>query len=393
VLDFARVYGPGITYNPRTAWSGYHMLRRGDESVRDAYASWHVTLTGGTPTIIFQGSCSERARAFVTGAGLPWPEQALPYADQAEYTTILRERAARPRSVVFQNAHPPDPFLDPAYWIPRALLVGLNDKGELDTLVPPEATPPRRIVSLEQAARLPFEPGTTVVLKGSTEMSTGSGGAVVIARSEAQVRSVAERLAGSDRVVVEEFQPFTRTMCVTWAADYKGQVEYIGSADQIVGDDGSYLASWIGPDLQPSADVIAMTRGIIRQAADRGYIGYAGFDVGLLPDGRALCFDLNFRICGSTPALLWYEEAKRRFGPETYVRVISISGRMAFDRLCAIGERLVADNAFLPLGGFAPAGTIWGDRNPVIRGILTGRDRAEAEARCETLLAQGLTFR
>ena len=393
MLDFARVYGPAVTYNPRTAWSGYHMLRRGDESVRDAYASWHVTLTGGVPTLLFRGSCSERARDLVTGAGLPWPKQALPYADQGEYLAILRERAARPRSVVFQNAHPPDPSLDPAYWIPRALLVGLNDKGELNTLVPPDSTPRRTIVSLEDAARLPFEPGSTMVFKGSTEMSTGSGGAVVIARTEAQVRSVTERLAGSARVVVEEFQPFTRTMCVTWAADFQGQVEYIGSADQIVGDDGSYLASWIGPDLEPSADVIAMTRRIIRQAADRGYVGYAGFDVGLLPDGRALCFDLTFRIRGSTPAILWYEEAKRRFGPETCVRVISISGLMSFDRLCTIGERLAEDNAFLPMGGFAPEGTIWGDRNPIIRGILVGRNRPDVEARCEALLAQGLTFR
>lgn len=369
------------------------MLRRSDESVRDAYASWHVTLAGRTPTLVFRGSASARARTLVVGAGLPWLENALPYADEAEYTAILRDRAARPRSIVFQNAHPPDPALDPAYWIPRALLVQLNDKAELNSLVPSGCSPPRQVMTLEHASRLPFAPGSTMVFKGSTEMSTGSGGAVVLARSEAQVRSLAGRLPGTDRVVVEEFQPFTRTMCVTWAADYLGRVEYIGSADQIVGDDGTYLSSWIGPDLDPPANAVSLTREVMERAAGRGYVGYAGFDVGLLPDGRALCFDLNFRICASTPALLWHGEARRRFGPESWVRVISISGCVSFDRLCSIGERLAADNAFLPMGGFDPAGTIWEGRYPVIRGVMAGRDRAETEARCEALLAQGLTYR
>ena len=393
MLDFARVYGPGVTYNPRTAWNGYHMLRRGDESVRDAIGSWLATIAGSTPTLLFRGTVADRARALVTGAGLPWLENALEYSDEAQYNTLLRDRASRHRSIVFQNAHPADPDLDSAYWIPRTLLTRLNDKGELGNLVPADSCPPRRIMTLESAAGLPFTPGTTLVLKGSTEKSTGSGGAVLIARTETQLRTVAERLAGADRVVVEQFQPFTRTMCVTWAANHAGEVEYIGSADQVVADDGTYLSSWIGPGLPAPGDVITTSRGIMRRAADQGYVGYAGFDVGLLPDGRALFFDLNFRMCASTPALLWYQEAQRRQGPEAWIRVMSISASIPFDRLCAIGERLAAENAFLPMGGFDPADTIWGDRRPFIRGVMMGRDRAETEARCEALLAQGLTFR
>ena len=45
---------------------------------------------------------------------------------------------------------------------------------------------------------------------------------MVIARTETEVRTLAERLGGCDRIVVEEYQPFTRTMCLNWAADHTG---------------------------------------------------------------------------------------------------------------------------------------------------------------------------
>ena len=392
MFDFARVYGPGVTYNPRVAWSGYHMLRRGDESTRDANASNYVTLTGDTPTLIPRGALSETIRALIIEAGLPWLEHAVPYDDEAEYTVRLREHAARSR-VVFQHAHAPDPLLDRACWIPRELLTRLNDKGELGNLVPPDSCPPRRVMSVESASALKLEPGATVVFKASTEKSTGSGGAVLIARTRAEMQSVAERFDGCDRVVVEEFQPFTRTMCVNWAADHRGQVEYLGSADQVVADDGTYMSSWIGPDLEPPAEVITVGRGIMERAVELGYVGYAGFDVGLLPNGRGLFFDLNFRICASTPALLLGEEARRRLGVAPWVRLLRLSANLPFDRLCEIGRSLMAEGAFIPLGGFDPTGTVWADRLPSLRGVMIGRNRAETEARCEALLAQGLTFR
>ena len=393
MLTFARVYGPDITYNPRTAWSGYHLLRRGDESVRDAAPSAFVSLTGGAPLLIFRASLTDGARALVTGAGLPWVEHAIPYSDQAEYTERLRECAKRPRSVVFHHVHPPDPSLDSCYWIPRHLVTRLNDKALLGSLVPSDACPPREVMSINTASALPLDPGATIVFKASTEMSTGSGGGVVIARSEAQVRSLPERLEGCETVVVEAFQPFVRTMCVTWAADYRGEVHYIGSADQVVAEDGTYLSSWIGPDYDPPAPAIAIGREIMQSAVALGYIGYAGFDVGILPDGGALVFDLNFRICASTPALLWYEEARRRLGTQTTVRLVTISARIPFEQFCGIGQRLVAEEAFLPMGAVETTGTIWADRPHTLRGVLMGRDRAETEARCESLLAQGLTFR
>ena len=182
-------------------------------------------------------------------------------------------------------------------------------------------------------------------------------------------------------------------MCLNLAADHQGVVHYIGSADQVVADDGTYMSSWVSPELTPPEPAILLAREIMMRAAAMGYIGFAGFDIGLLPDGRALFFDLNFRVCGSTTTLLWYDEVCRRIGPGAWARAVSISGRIPFPDLCAIGRRLKDENAFLPTGGFHPDGTIWEGRTPHLRGIMMGRDRAETEAGCEALLAQGLTYR
>ena len=165
------------------------------------------------------------------------------------------------------------------------------------------------------------------------------------------------------------------------------------AADQVVADDGTYLASWVGPELTPPDSAVALAREIMTRAVAMGYTGFAGFDLGLLPDGRALFFDLNFRVCGSTPTLLWYDEVRRRIGRGAWARGISISGNLAIAELCEIGRRLEGERCFLPTGGFDPSGTAWEGRMPHLRGVMMGRDRAETEARCEALLAQGLTFR
>lgn len=393
MLSFARVYGPDVVHNPRAAWNGYHMLRRGDEAMRDAAVSPYVSITGGSTLICPRASVTLEARSLVTGAGLPWPEQTLTYSTAEEYGQILRDCAALGRRLVFQHAHPADPEVDDLYWVPRQLLTLLNDKAELTRFVPVENCPPRRVMTAGEAAALPLTPGITMVFKGSTPMSTGSGGAVVIARDEAQVRSIGTSLGGCERVVVEEFQVFTRTLCVNWAADYTGAVHFIGSADQIVSAEGVYQGSWIGPDFEPPEPALALGREIMRRAVELGYVGFAGFDMGILPDGRVLVFDLNFRLCASTTALLWFPEAQNRMGPECHARVMGISSSGTFQELCRTAHQLAVDGIYLPFGAFDPSRSVWLGRRPAVRGAVIGRNRAETEARCEALSAQGLTGR
>lgn len=392
-LTFARVFGPDVVHNPRVAWNGYHMLRRGDEAIRDMAPTGYVTITGGSPMICPRSGLTDAARDLMTSAGLPWPEQTLPYTTAAEYQEVLRGCVTRSRRVAFEHAHPTDPELDPLYWIPRDLLILLNDKAELTRFVPAEDCPPRKVMTPAEAAALPYRAGTTMVFKGSTPMSTGSGGAVVIARGEAEVRSIGARLGGCERVVVEEFQAFTRTMCINWAADNTGTLHFIGSADQIVDAEGVYVGSWVGASLPPPEPALHLAREVMNRAVKLGYVGYAGVDVGILPDGRPLAFDLNFRLCGSTTTLLWFPLARDRLGPDCHARLVAISALDSFEELCRTARRLAEDGILLPLGAFDPSRSAWPGRRPLIRAAVLGRNRAETEARCEALSAQALTLR
>ena len=183
--------------------------------------------------------------------------------------------------------------------------------------------------------------------------------------------------------------PFTRTFCLNFAADFSGAIHYLGSGDQVVKSDGTFMGSWIGPEFTPPDAAVALGRDIMRRTADLGYVGFAGFDLGLLEDGRLLVFDLNFRICASTPALLWFPEVQRRFGPDCHVRVMGIQRQGSFAEFCSGLRALVEEGSYFPLGLFDPSKSEWTTRPPTARGFVTGRNRAETEARCEALIALG----
>ncbi len=388
MLTLARVYGPGVVFHQR-APSGYHLLRRGDESVRDLMTCGFVTFTGGMPTVCARASVTDEARDLISAAGLPWIDHPLVYDRAAEIPALLRDCGIRGQRVSFQNAQPPDPGMDALYWIPREVLEQLNDKAELTRFAPPEHCPQRRVMPTAEAAALPFIPGSPVVIKGSTPMSTGSGGAVLIARTEEQLRGLGSYLAGCTRVVVEEYLSFTRSFCLNFAADHAGTLHYLGSADQVVNSAGVYMGGWIGPELTPPPHAIDIGYDIMRRAMKLGYVGYAGFDFGLLDNGRVVVFDLNFRSCASTPALLWFPELQRRFGADCHVRIMGLARAGTFQDFCRALRPLVLEGHYFPLGAFDPSRSEWTSRAPAAKGLVAGRNRAETEARCEALVAMG----
>ena len=106
MLTFARVYGPGVVYNPRTAWTGFHKVGRSDASLRDAMVATYVTITGDAPLICLRGVVSEGAHELLDAFGLPWPERTLTYSNAEEYEQILVQCVAGNRRMVFQHAHP-----------------------------------------------------------------------------------------------------------------------------------------------------------------------------------------------------------------------------------------------------------------------------------------------
>ena len=186
-------------------------------------------------------------------------------------------------------------------------------------------------------------------------MSSGSGGAVMIARAESDIRALPERLAGCERVVVEEFQPFARTFCLNFAADYKGETHFIGSADQVVADDGTYPERVDRPRLRPTR---FGRRARARHRSARGgprirrLCGIRFRDPARRPDA---CLRPEF------PDLLQHDRPAlvSRNPPATVgdpIRILNASASIPFESLCRLARGLVEEGIVFPFGAFDPTG-------------------------------------
>lgn len=390
LLTLSEIHGPGIAFSARSSWNGANLLRRADEAVRDSSLGPFLTIAGHAPIISSRGTIGPEIRDMYNAAGLPGPTAVSTYCDASEYLLRIRELIEAGNRIALRYLHPRNEIPEAAYWIPPSLVARLNDKAEIGTMVPLRHRPSRRVIPLEEAASIHVPPGGTVVVKGSTSIPTGGGGAVVIIRDARQLAELPTRLAGAERLVVEEFYAFERTMCVTWAATFDGHLHYVGSADQVVNPEGVYLGSWAGAGFEPPAGALEAGRAIMEAAIGAGYVGLAGLDMGVHRDGTVLVFDLNFRPCASTPALLWLPSFAARAGGGLTLRIGTLSSVLPFARMCQVAAVAAERGELLPLGAFNPDRAGWPGRQPVVRGAVLGRNRAETEARCEALAAEGL---
>jgi ATP-grasp domain len=358
--------------------------------VRDSFPGLLTSIVGEAPLFCSSGSWLPSGLDLLRTAGLPVPATAISYAGMESYEAALKRVVDGGATLALQHLHAPGEVPLPAHWIPPALVSELNDKANLSRFVPDEFCPPRRVVPIEAAEALELEPGNVIVVKGSTQRSTGAGGAVVIVRRQQQLKELSARLPGCNQVVIEEFQPFVRTMCVTWVATRTGEIHYVGSADQVVDEEGAFQGSWMGSGLAAPPIAVEVGRTIIERGVARGYVGFAGFDMGILPDGRLLVFDLNFRLCTSTPALLWLPVLMEQWPGGCVARLATFRATLPFDQLCRVAAEATRARHLFPLTAFDPATSGWPPGHTSLRGLVTGRNRAETEARCEALGQAGL---
>jgi hypothetical protein len=275
-----------------------------------------------------------------------------------------------------QHIHPAPELPACAYWIERRLLAYLNDKRSLASLVPSGAASARRVIRFSRIQDLVIE--GPLVLKAATRWSSGSGGGVVIVRRPKDLVLAAERLAGAPFVVVEPFLPFQRTMCLTFAGNAEG-IEYLGAPEQIVDEEGVYQGSWFDDTRIPD-EAVQVGRAIMTQAVASGYRGIAGFDCGTVEDGSTIFFDLNFRLCGSTAGLLWFEAGARRAGAPVG-RTANLVCQGGMERLAEVLQRPIDEAWFLPLGFYDGAAGPDPETPTLARGLVFGRSRAEVENR------------
>ena len=379
------IYGDGTILVPRPSPTQSEFLgARLSQARADASTGGPLAIAGTMPVSCSSQVVTEGCRALLGAAGLPVGDRRHLYGSLAEYQAFIQ---APPdgHKLAFLYRHTADESPAVHCWIDPALLSFLNDKSKLHDLVPGEFTPRRSVQAVESMSRLRPSRTAPIVLKGAGPWSSGSGEAVIIARNGRDLARAETRLAGCEAVVVEEFLPLQRTWCLNFATDGSTS-HYFGAAEEVLSG-VHYHGNWLEPGLDAPAPARDVGLEIVRRASEMGYRGWAGIDMGVTDTGRLVVLDLNFRLCGSTAAVLWLPSVLKARSPRTIGRVDTIKSGVTFAE-ASLSIRKARDAwAALPLACFEPSGRQGGKARPRFRVLHLGDSRDEVERNKATLEA------
>ena len=369
-LALDEVYGQGTCFNPRPTF-GDQIWYVADQMIRDCGAQIAQTDPGTTPYVCARALASEACCSLLEQAGHTVSNNAAYYTSEAEYLSILQDWASAGKTVAFQYLPPDSEVAASCFWIRPQYLSDLNNKAYLEDYVPAGHAPRRRLITPKEVLSLKIG-NVPVVLKVASRWGGGGGDDVVLATSEDDLKRAA-RLFAHEMVVVEEFLEIERNVCVN-VASVGDEIRFIGTADQIVTEQGKFQGNWLGPhesDDEPSR----LAHEIMRKAMNRGYYGFAGFDIAVTKDGRVLCYDLNFRMNSSTRPLMIYDSVQRKFGAGTVGHLTALKYAGHFSAMCAATEKAIRGEVLIPLSvhdpNFSP------HPNPISRisALVIGPDR------------------
>ena len=113
--------------------------------------------------------------------------------------------------------------------------------------------------------------------------STGGGVDVVVVRNDAEVAAARAALAGSPRIVAEDWLDATAFHCLNFILHRDGRVDYLGTAEMPQRGDGQYQGNWLGEGVEPQHRPRRLDPD--PEGGVGGQAGGEGLDVGLLLAG------------------------------------------------------------------------------------------------------------
>jgi hypothetical protein len=384
------VLGEGVVYVPRPspAMPGWTAPAR---AFLDYESGEQLTIAGGAPYVASTGVVTPVALEVLAEAGVAVDAEVHPYHSLAEHPAVLRKLMDRGLRLALQRVHPAAEAPAASCSVRPALLASLNDKASVSDLVPSEWLPARRVVRLDKLPPAEKVLGQgPVVLKAAGAVPTGGGYGVWVVRTPEEFKDAREALSEERLVVVEEFLPIARSVCVHAVARPDGTVAPCGVTEEVVAS-----AKWTGAWLDPAADdvpapVVDTALGIVSTAAARGWRGIASVEVALLADDRSpKVIDLNFRVNASTAAA-WLRAAVERERGARAIRLRRFTVRGAvFTELVRLTREAVARGSLVPLCLFDPDASATSGV-PRLTALVIGPSREAVEEEERRLSSDGL---
>lgn len=375
-LSLSDIYGTRTIYNPRCSYERYGWLST-DPLVHARTTGSALTVAGSMPTICATSALTEASERLYAAAGLGDLPEVYPFANRCEYERLLGWAGDAQQKLVFQQIHPPGAVRDELYWVNRSLLAALNSKANLANVVPREFVVPRTILTCDELQSFMEQNQTyPLVIKNGDSGVGGSGVAVAMLRRFEDWAAVQTKLSGAQRFVVEQFIHARDNFCLNFFTHGKHSV-FLGSSKQLTDSEGAYLGNWYDPAVTPPSAAIDVGHAIMAAAMEMGYSGVAGFDMLVDQQDRLWVIDLNFRLNGSTPALMWLDVLRSADVGCRQAKSLSVVTTTDLDRKMNRLEELVQLKAFFPLTVIAENDSADHAPRLGIRGLVLGQSHQE----------------
>jgi len=387
-ITMSQVIGQDVVLSPRASPNAHAWLPQ-EEATLNMLTGSPLCILGDMPILCSAGVSTPQALELMRQAGFPVTGKIYRFKHSADYLPRLRRLGAQGKRIYLSHVHAASDIEAGRCLVPPAVLSFLNNKASYDELVEADCLPKRRIVPTSRLAaalsreRLPF------VVKGVTDESSGGGFDVVLCRTTEDVRKAMTLFQSLSQVVVEEFIPILRNLCLNYAVNAAGTITYLGCAEQVVDEQGRYLGNWIGMGIEAPAQAIAIGDAIVREGCKRGYLGFVGMDMAVMEHGKVLVFDLNFRLNGSTATLVLAESLQAHLGQPLF-RLRRLTGTGTYQEMLkaivkAMDQGLVWPlHSYDPLAGGTPKG------RPCFSALIPGKDEEGVQGCMDKLAGLGI---
>jgi hypothetical protein len=371
------ILGARGAYHPRPPRCGSPWLPDSAAAL-DALTGAAIPVMGAMPILCARATATPDGLALLREAGLPVAAKLSIYTSAADYPTQLSRFAADYERLFVQHWHPAAELPAEHWAVPSRLISWLNNKAHLEELVPSEHVPRRGVLARSQLDGAGL--ALPCVIKAASDESSGGGCDVMVCRSKDHLLAAPARFCRAETVVVEEFLPIERNLCLNYAVRADASVVYLGAAEQVSSPDGLYQGNWLEGGFAEHTPVAQLGRCVARRGAELGYRGCLGVDVGLLENGAMAVFDLNFRANGSTVPLMLYPAVARRFG-RPVARFRSWSTVRSHAELLRVVARLLERECFVPITTLDPAAGDYPGAQARVSGLLLGESREDVAER------------
>lgn len=391
-ISIAEIYGDNLIYNPRPSLDEHGHFAE-NPVINEIITGREISIMGNTPIICCEAVATAPAVDCLEKAGLLIPPVRYTYRSEEEYLKLLKHFTEQNQKLIIQHPHPEHQVPASLYWIDPAIPRFLNDKKNVDKLVPEEYCLARSTLSYEKMAEQISDNSLTspVVLKTGDGEPTAGGFGVKICKTSQDIEDALEFFSEVDEVIAEQYVNYNSNICIQFAAAADGEITYLGNSEQIVTKDGNHKGSWLNVDHEKLPAAVSVGKKIMKDAQEKGYVGVAGFDV-IFDEENFYFIDLNFRLNASTGGLLLFESITRQYGidnPE--VRLYSFSFEKKFDELISLLEYSVEKRLFTPLSIFNLEHSDYKNRDYRVTGLIIGTSRDEVSAKIIRLQNEGIT--